>query len=101
MKEYPILFSAPMVNAILEGRKTMTRRVVKPQPDLSILKESARGLEFEFRRMPVLGPTHTPAEWGFVPKYDKANCVPIYGYKCPFGVVGDRLWVNEYEFAVV
>ena len=65
VKERPILFSAPMVRAILEGRKSVTRRPVKGA-GLNWLED-------------------------FTPDYvaDPANSL------CPYGKPGDRLWVRE------
>jgi hypothetical protein len=68
-KERPILFSAPMVRAILDGRQTQTRRIVKPQPHAGVRKSPfvASGLEDGHGR----------------------------GLRCPFGAPGDRLWCRE------
>ena len=74
MKERPILFSAPMVRAILENRKTMTRRVVKPQ---------AYSYANDALGQPCIYPRD---QSGY------ADPVPIY---CPYGQPGDRLWVRE------
>ena len=75
MKERPILFSGPMVRAILEGRKTQTRRVMKPQPELS-----SNSIIGEF---PVLN--HHGAQFR---RSGILDC-------CPYGAPGDRLWVRE------
>jgi hypothetical protein len=71
MKERPILFSAPMVRAILSGAKTQTRRVVKDAGDHILY----------FRRG-----EEDPRRW--------VGCdgLPIGHVYCPYGVPGDRLF---------
>ncbi len=71
MKEHPILFTGPMVRAILEGRKTQTRRPIKAPKGLTIGCRDGSLVAFDDEG----GPT----------------CVSI---KAPFAV-GDRLWVRE------
>lgn len=78
VRERPILFSAPMLRAILEGRKTQTRRVVKPQPEQVLVDRVKETGRWQF-------------EWGY-PQKDGNYTASI---PCPFGVVGDRLWVKE------
>ena len=85
MKERPILFSAAMVRAILDGRKTQTRRVVKPQPcgHLSPLFPEVRGSVVEFYDAPLADPNHRQTRH----LIDEARCCQ--------GKPGDRLWVKE------
>lgn len=85
MKERPILFSAPMVRALLDGTKTQTRRVVKWRDLASGLNLGFSGLSAQ--QMPagwvLESPSRTSSEW---------RCAPT---PCPYGQPGDRLWVRE------
>jgi hypothetical protein len=88
MKERPILFSAPMVRAILAGTKTQTRRAVK--------------LPHE-NRLGVWEPTRFGGPTGGRTAFGKT--IPEQGgiwhtrtgdhLACPYGQSGDRLWVRE------
>lgn len=84
MKERPILFSAPMVRALLDGRKTQTRRVIKKATGLSL----SVGQDDEQPDIAVLS-------WltGAGPGYDVDEHVERV--RCPYGAIGDRLWVRE------
>ena len=83
MKERPIIFSAPMVRALLDGTKTQTRRVVKP--------EGAHHL-FQFRGTTAAAGADEPTgEWGWC---GSSNVVNKH-IRCPYGKPGDRLWVRE------
>ena len=74
----PILFSGEMVRAILDGRKTQTRRVIKPQPDFV-----ANYYETGKKRTAWSGGSSDPKL-----------------LKCPYGQPGDLLWVRE-TFGVI
>jgi hypothetical protein len=80
-KERPIIFSGPMVKAILEGRKTMTRRVINPQPRCNQFGSRA---PYDLE-CPLTGNVFG---WGFQDDNDNF-------WKFPYGRVGTRLWVRE------
>lgn len=98
-KEHPILFSAPMVRAILDGRKTQTRRVMKPQPqgELRPLEEWSRGLAAAFHdHAPDLKKVdaHASRLAGRVFPFTTPSGV-LMSPICPYGDPGDRLFVRE------
>ena len=94
MKERPILFKADMVRAILEGHKTQTRRIVKPQPpneDFTVADYCDWEDDYCSSGIPTVKfskPFDQDKRWDWWP----------IGYKkirCPYGRFRDRLWVKE------
>lgn len=105
MSERPILFSAPMVRAILAGTKVVTRRVVKFPPAME-----ARGIRHDLLCYTPGGPrwreyeaqlaAKDPDAWGF-DAWPPGLCVSCNDetcqhLPCPYGAAGgDSLWVRE------
>ena len=92
MKERPILFKTEMVTAILENKKTQTRRVISSQPvngncKLMRLMESTD--RDKNKKKGYFSWEELENEYSIKPNDD-----PIY-FKCPYGENGDRLWVRE------
>jgi hypothetical protein len=81
-KERPILFNGAMVRAILDGRTTVTRRLVKPQ---------YIGEDWSVR--PAMAPRSAghSHDWWLPTGEQPYTALP----NCPFGQPGDRLWVRE------
>ena len=80
MKERPILFSAPMVRAILDGRKTMTRRVIKDNCPF------VTGAYFD----------EETERWYWTTGAERERLpTDLCLGKCPHGQPGDQLWVRE------
>ena len=84
MKEHPIIFSGPMVRAILDARKTQTRRLMKSQPPAK--PSGCRPLKIA---------TATDDEGAELFAYAIGAGNGGWNVRCPYGVPGDRLWVRE------
>ena len=76
MKERGMIFNGEMVRAILDGRKTQTRRPIK----------------WKQTRCTEIGEREDGSKW---PWSEDAENVCDYWHPCPFGAVGDRIWVRE------
>lgn len=88
-KERGMIFNAEMVRAILSGQKTQTRRIMKSQPYPSKTREG----DYWFSCNKVRSMVH-------VSDFISGNSVipdvhEFFSTCCPFGAVGDRLWVRE------
>lgn len=78
MKERGMIFNGEMVRAILDGRKTQTRRIMAPQPADDIERSA-------FPNPDAIG-------WKSTLKHKHGSTTAHF---CPFGNVGDRIWVRE------
>ncbi len=77
MREHPILFSAPMIRAILDGRKTMTRRVIKNVPEILMIGQPLPELVEAYKNAWIKTCPYQPGDhlwvreaWGVAPCYN-------------------------------
>ncbi len=86
MKERPIIFNADMVRAVLDGRKTQTRRIMRVQPESN---------QFGLLRITDSTKHRDIGKYHWAESNATGNHVRSKLFTCPFGAVGDRLWVRE------
>lgn len=87
MKERPVIFNGEMVRAILDGRKTQTRLVMKVQPE-----SSGFGLRFITESLNNRDTGKYFWSQSDAVGINKPRSKP---FPCPFGQVGDQMWVRE------
>lgn len=100
MKERPILFSGEMVRAILDGRKTQTRRILKKQPEKSTWA-GLPGYRLDaklFDNVRSSTSNYSCVAVRFSHRLEQREDSVMWVH-CPYGNPGDRLWVKETHYA--
>lgn len=94
MKEKGIIMSGDHPAKVLDGTKTMTRRVIKPQPELTGGMSTDRLDEdaWYWKGGKALLKATYGADYVHTSRYYMERAMLTV---CPFGQVGDRLWVRE------
>jgi hypothetical protein len=92
VREHPILFSGPMVKAILEGRKTETRRVIKHPGDFLGGGGKSNREEWDDPRRWGWEDPENPTHFIVLARNPEPGSVPV---RCPYGKSGDQLYVKE------
>ncbi len=85
--EHPLLLNGDMVRAVLDGSKTQTRRPIKPQPNPEHWTAPIACKEYHPIKIVRGEEVPGPLVFGFASEDE--------GWVCPFGKVGDTLWVRE------
>jgi len=97
-KEKPIIFNTENVRAILAGKKTQTRRIVKfPGRDSKVLGQAQ--MHSEMKQAVQIPGDYSWIFWDRITpdlvEFTANEYKPGDGIRCPYGQPGDRLWVRE------
>lgn len=89
MKERGMIFNGDMVRALLNGSKMQARRIMKMQPEPSITREGDHWFSCNKLRSMVHVSDFTPGNSKIPDAHEFLSTC------CPFGEIGDRIWVRE------
>lgn len=98
MKETPIIVCTQLIPRVLDGSKTHIRRVIKAQHEVSRRKKSLpseHAIRFTQSMNPQCWIEQLPVDLRLLYPNSQPTTINGASYRCPYGQVGDRLWVRE------
>jgi len=92
IREHPIIFTTELIPKILDGTKTQTRRPIKPQP---IYQKGQPYSQWVWNKKSITIPKGIREGIDYALWWDRVKNPESIIRFCPYGQIGDRLWVRE------